>query len=253
VLLSFQRAPDYQAPDWPRAKHGQQFHIDVTVDDVDQAEPQVLALGARRTDLQPGIDENSNSRVYYLPKPPSATPSASAGTDPERIRTTDRGSRTEARMQRDADLARPPRRGRRLRYCGSVAPMARKRQPCRRCRRPAPARNPPRLEGAQVRGPSLSISMATAQVVGIASPRPAPSPGRALERQPGAVPHRRVVGPHESIIRQDRTRHEVPAAVQLRHGVALAVPHPFRLIHQPPRGCAVAERLHTNARHAGPR
>jgi Glyoxalase-like domain len=67
VLLSFQRAPDYQAPDWPSAKHGQQFHIDVTVDDVDQAEPQVLALGARRTDLQPGIDEDSNWRVYLDP------------------------------------------------------------------------------------------------------------------------------------------------------------------------------------------
>jgi hypothetical protein len=45
VLLSFQRAADYQAPDW-------QLHIDVTVDDVDQAARQVLALGARRTDLQ---------------------------------------------------------------------------------------------------------------------------------------------------------------------------------------------------------
>ena len=67
VLLSFQRAPDYQPPDWPSAEHGQQFHIDVTVDDVDQAEPQVLALGARRTDLQPGIDEDSNWRVYLDP------------------------------------------------------------------------------------------------------------------------------------------------------------------------------------------
>ena len=67
VLLSFQRAPDYQPPDWPSVEHGQQFHIDVTVDDVDQAEPQVLALGARRTDLQPGIDEDSNWRVYLDP------------------------------------------------------------------------------------------------------------------------------------------------------------------------------------------
>ena len=67
VLLSFQRAADYQAPDWPSVEHGQQFHIDVTVDDVDQAEPQVLALGARRTELQPGIDEDSNWRVYLDP------------------------------------------------------------------------------------------------------------------------------------------------------------------------------------------
>ena len=67
MLLSFQRAPDYQAPDWPGEKRGQQFHIDVTADDVDQAEPQVLALGAGRTDLQPGIDEDSNRRVYLDP------------------------------------------------------------------------------------------------------------------------------------------------------------------------------------------
>ena len=67
VLLSFQRASDYQAPDWPGAEHGQQFHIDVTVDDVDQAEQQVLALGARRTELQPGIDEDASWRVYLDP------------------------------------------------------------------------------------------------------------------------------------------------------------------------------------------
>jgi catechol-2,3-dioxygenase len=67
VLLSFQRAPDYQAPAWPSVEQSQQFHIDVTVDDVDQAEPQVLALGARRAELQPGIDEDSNWRVYLDP------------------------------------------------------------------------------------------------------------------------------------------------------------------------------------------
>ena len=33
VLLSFQRAPDYKAPDCPNAEHGQQFHIDATVGD----------------------------------------------------------------------------------------------------------------------------------------------------------------------------------------------------------------------------
>lgn len=67
VLLSFQRVPDYQAPDWPSTEHGQQFHIDVTVDDVDQAEQQVLAIGARRTELQPSIDEDANWRVYLDP------------------------------------------------------------------------------------------------------------------------------------------------------------------------------------------
>jgi hypothetical protein len=67
VLLSFQRAPDYRAPDWPDGDQGQQVHIDVTVDDVDRAEQQVLALGARRTEQQPGIDEGSNWRVYLDP------------------------------------------------------------------------------------------------------------------------------------------------------------------------------------------
>lgn len=58
VLLSFQRVDGYQPPDWPSTERGQQFHIDVTVDDVERAEREVLALGATKTDLQPGTDEN---------------------------------------------------------------------------------------------------------------------------------------------------------------------------------------------------
>jgi catechol-2,3-dioxygenase len=65
VVLSFQRAPDYQPPDWPSAERPQQFHIDVTVDDVSEAEPQVLALGGRRHDVQPG--EAEGWRVYLDP------------------------------------------------------------------------------------------------------------------------------------------------------------------------------------------
>lgn len=65
VILSFQRADDYRPPEWPSAERGQQFHIDVTVDDVEEAEARVLAIGARRTELQPGIDENW--RVYLDP------------------------------------------------------------------------------------------------------------------------------------------------------------------------------------------
>ena len=67
VLLSFQRAPDYQPPVWPGGERGQQFHLDVTVDDVDEAEKQVLAQGATRHEVQPGIDENANWRVYLDP------------------------------------------------------------------------------------------------------------------------------------------------------------------------------------------
>jgi len=65
VILSFQRAEHYRPPAWPDPEPGQQFHIDVTVDDVEQAEREVLALGATRTDEQPGAEENW--RVYLDP------------------------------------------------------------------------------------------------------------------------------------------------------------------------------------------
>ncbi len=65
VILSFQRSEDYRPPVWPSAENPQQFHLDVTVEDVDEAEPKVLALGARRAETQPGIDWNW--RVYLDP------------------------------------------------------------------------------------------------------------------------------------------------------------------------------------------
>lgn len=65
VKLSFQLAPDYRPPVWPSAEHGQQFHIDVTVDDIDAADAQVLALGAREHEVQPR--EGENWRVYLDP------------------------------------------------------------------------------------------------------------------------------------------------------------------------------------------
>jgi catechol 2,3-dioxygenase-like lactoylglutathione lyase family enzyme len=45
--FAFQRAPDHVPPQWPDPARPQQFHLDVMVDDLDAAEPQVLALGAR--------------------------------------------------------------------------------------------------------------------------------------------------------------------------------------------------------------
>ena len=45
--LAFQQAPDLRAPDWPDPERPQQFHLDIRVADVEVAEPQVLALGAR--------------------------------------------------------------------------------------------------------------------------------------------------------------------------------------------------------------
>lgn len=46
--LAFQLVTEYRAPDWPDPARPQQLHVDVMVDDLDEAEPRVLALGARR-------------------------------------------------------------------------------------------------------------------------------------------------------------------------------------------------------------
>jgi catechol-2,3-dioxygenase len=54
VVLSFQKVDDHRPPDWPEGDQAQQFHIDVTVDDVDAAEAAVLALGATKHASQPG-------------------------------------------------------------------------------------------------------------------------------------------------------------------------------------------------------
>jgi catechol 2,3-dioxygenase-like lactoylglutathione lyase family enzyme len=60
--IGFQLAPNLQAPQWPDPSRPQQMHFDVMVDDVDAAEPRVLALGARRL-----AGEDGGSRVYEDP------------------------------------------------------------------------------------------------------------------------------------------------------------------------------------------
>lgn len=48
--IAFQRVEGYQAPAWPGSHGAQQMHLDVRVDSLDEAERQVLALGAQRLD-----------------------------------------------------------------------------------------------------------------------------------------------------------------------------------------------------------
>ena len=60
--LAFQQAPDLRPPDWPDPDRPQQFHLDIRVADVDEAEPKVLELGARRL---PG--GGGDFRVYADP------------------------------------------------------------------------------------------------------------------------------------------------------------------------------------------
>ena len=63
ATIAFQLAPDHQPPVWPSAEHPQQAHIDFDVPDLDVGEEQVLALGARKTEFQPGV----TFRVYLDP------------------------------------------------------------------------------------------------------------------------------------------------------------------------------------------
>jgi predicted enzyme related to lactoylglutathione lyase len=62
--LAFQAAPGYTAPEWPSPDHSQQFHLDLTVEDMDAAEKEVLALGARTLDA---ADRSRAWRVYADP------------------------------------------------------------------------------------------------------------------------------------------------------------------------------------------
>jgi catechol 2,3-dioxygenase-like lactoylglutathione lyase family enzyme len=63
ATLAFQRAPDHQPPVWPSADRPQQLHLDFDVPDLDAGEQSVLALGARKADVQPG----TTFRVYLDP------------------------------------------------------------------------------------------------------------------------------------------------------------------------------------------
>lgn len=54
--MSFQQVDDYRAPQWPGQAVPQQAHLDVYVDDLDEAEKAVLELGATKAETQPGTD-----------------------------------------------------------------------------------------------------------------------------------------------------------------------------------------------------
>jgi Glyoxalase-like domain len=46
LVFAFQRVKDYRAPRWPDSTYPQQFHLDLDVPDLDQAQEQVLGFGA---------------------------------------------------------------------------------------------------------------------------------------------------------------------------------------------------------------
>jgi catechol 2,3-dioxygenase-like lactoylglutathione lyase family enzyme len=61
--LAFQRVADHRPPVWPGAEHPQQLHLDLAVDDLDAGEAAVVALGARKHEVQPG----TTFRVFLDP------------------------------------------------------------------------------------------------------------------------------------------------------------------------------------------
>jgi hypothetical protein len=63
--LSFQSEADYRPPVWPERPDEQQkmLHLDIRVDDLDEAGAHALAAGARLADFQPQEDV----RVYLDP------------------------------------------------------------------------------------------------------------------------------------------------------------------------------------------
>ncbi|MFE6766610.1 VOC family protein [Streptomyces sp. NPDC057689] len=62
--LAFQAAPGFVPPKWPSADASQQFHLDLTVQDLDAAEREVLALGATVLEAD---DRERSFRVYADP------------------------------------------------------------------------------------------------------------------------------------------------------------------------------------------
>ena len=64
ATLAFQLAPDHRPPVWPSDDHPQQAHLDFSVEDLDVGETAIVALGARKADVQPEPDA---FRVYLDP------------------------------------------------------------------------------------------------------------------------------------------------------------------------------------------
>jgi glyoxalase superfamily protein len=54
TVLGFQKVDNYVAPTWPEGPVPQQLHLDFHSSDLDTDEAHALAVGARKTDFQPG-------------------------------------------------------------------------------------------------------------------------------------------------------------------------------------------------------
>ena len=72
--LAFQRAPGHRPPTWPDPAVPQQVHLDVMVDDVGAATPNVLALGARQLGDDGVFADPAGHPFCLVPRPDWAAP-----------------------------------------------------------------------------------------------------------------------------------------------------------------------------------
>jgi catechol 2,3-dioxygenase-like lactoylglutathione lyase family enzyme len=72
--LAFQRAPGNRSPTWPDPAVPQQIHLDIMVDDVAAAGPQVLALGAVRLAGEGVYADPAGHPFCLIPRPRWARP-----------------------------------------------------------------------------------------------------------------------------------------------------------------------------------
>ncbi|WP_036528776.1 VOC family protein [Nocardia sp. CNY236] len=57
VMVIVERVLNHQSPDWPGDSIPKQMHLDLFVDDLDDAEAAALAIGARKPDTQPAPEK----------------------------------------------------------------------------------------------------------------------------------------------------------------------------------------------------
>lgn len=53
ILVTVQRVPAHQPPEWPDGPVAKQLHLELAVDHLDDAEAAALAIGARKAGVQP--------------------------------------------------------------------------------------------------------------------------------------------------------------------------------------------------------
>jgi len=72
--LAFQLAPGHKRPTWPDQAVPQQVHLDIMVDDIADATPRVLALGATKLDGAGVFADPAGHPFCLIPRPGWAAP-----------------------------------------------------------------------------------------------------------------------------------------------------------------------------------